>query len=220
MMGPIFADRTEAGARLLPHIRAALPEGCDLVVIALPRGGVPVARVIASALKAPLDVVMVRKVGLPGQPELAVAAVTNGAAPALHINADVARTAGLSRAEIERLAEPALAEIARRRALWHGARPMLSLAGKTVLVVDDGIATGASLRAALDWLRAQGAERLIVAIPVAPREILPLLAGQATSVICLATPSPFYAVSAHYADFRQVSDAEVTAALAAAARGP
>jgi putative phosphoribosyl transferase len=213
-MGPIFADRTDAGLRLLPPIKAALAKGCDLVVIALPRGGVPVARVIASALKAPLDVVLVRKVGLPGQPELAVAAVTNGQAPEIRINHDVARIAGLSKADIAQLAAPAIAEIARRRAVWDGVRPMVAVAGKTVLVVDDGVATGASMRAALGWLRRQGADRLIVAIPVAPREVLTQLAQDADQVICLATPSPFHAVGAHFADFPQITDAEVTDALA------
>lgn len=215
-MGPIFADRTDAGNRLLPAIKAALPKDCDLVVIALPRGGVPIGRVIASALKAPLDVVLVRKLGLPGQPELAVAAVTNGQAPEICINHDIARAVGLSDADIADLASPALAEIARRRALWHGARPMEPVAGKTVLVVDDGIATGASLRAALSWLKRQGAKQLMVAVPVAPRAALALLAGQADQVICLATPCPFFAVGAHYADFPQITDDEVTAALSRA----
>ena len=212
-MGPIFADRTDAGHRLLPLVMAALPKGSDLVVIALPRGGVPVARVIAAALNAPLDVVLVRKLGLPGQPELAVAAVTNGQTPEICINPEVARAAGLSRDDIADLATPALAEIARRRALWHGARPMRSVTGKTGLVVDDGIATGASLRAALAWLKRQGADRLIVAVPVAPHAALTLLAGEADQIICLATPSPFYAVGAHYADFPQITDDEVTQAL-------
>jgi putative phosphoribosyl transferase len=215
-MGAIFADRIEAGARLLPPVKAALPQGADPVIIALPRGGVPVAAVIASALKAPIDVVLVRKLGLPGQPELAVGAITNGAEPTLRINRDVARSAGLSKDDIDRLAAPALAEIARRRALWHGARPMRAVAGKTVVLVDDGIATGASMRAALGWIKAQGAAHVIVAIPVAPREVLPLLAPEADQIICLATPSPFYAVGAHYADFPQVTDAAVTAALSEA----
>lgn len=213
-MAPIFADRTDAGQRLLPRVKAALPPGCDPLVIALPRGGVPVAQVIASGLKAPLDVVLVRKLGLPGQPELAVAAITDGDAPEIRINRDVALAAGLSEADIARLAEPALAEIARRRALWHGARPMAAVAGRTVVVVDDGVATGASLRAALAWLRRQGAARLIVAVPVAPPEVLPQLARDADQVICLETPRPFHAVGAHYADFPQITDAAVTAALA------
>lgn len=213
-MAALFTDRLEAGARLLPRLRAVLPKGADGVVIALPRGGVPLARGIAQGLGLPLDVVLVRKIGLPGQPELAVAALTDGEAPEMQINRDVARGAGLSDADIARLAAPARAEIARRRALWHGARPMRAVRGKTVIVVDDGIATGASMRAALAWLKHQGAARLIVAVPVAPREVLPLIADLADEVICLATPSPFYAVGAHYADFPQITDAEVTAALA------
>nr|WP_210730646.1 phosphoribosyltransferase family protein [Roseibacterium persicicum] len=183
------------------------------VVIALPRGGVPVAQPIAAALGVPLDVVQVRKVGLPGHRELAVAAVTDGAAPALAINTGIARRAGLSEADIRALAEPELAEIDRRRRLWHGARPPVPLRGKTVVVVDDGIATGATMRAALDRLRAEGAARLILAVPVAAADTLADLAPRVDAVVCLATPEPFHAVGAHYADFRQVTDAEVAAAL-------
>jgi putative phosphoribosyl transferase len=159
-------------------------------------------------------VVYVRKVGLPGQPELAVAAVTDGAAPALAINAPIARAAGLTEADIRALAAPELAEIARRRALWHGDRAAVPVRGRTVVVVDDGIATGATMRAALDRLRADGAARLILAVPVAAPDALAELAPLVDRVVCLSTPDPFHAVGAHYADFRQVTDAEVAAALA------
>ena len=215
-MAALFADRIAAAEQLLPRVRAALGADSAPVIIALPRGGVPLGQVLATGLSAPLDLVLVRKMGLPKQPELAVAAVTNGHAPVVHINQGVAQNAGLSKADIDRLAAPALAEIARRRALWYGTRPMQPLAGKTVVVVDDGIATGASLRTALGWLKRQAVARLIVAIPVAPQEVLAQLADDANSpdeIICLATPSPFYAVGAHYGDFPQVTDAEVTAAL-------
>lgn len=217
-MTPLFVDRIDAAKQLLPRVKGALGADCAPVIVALPRGGVPLGQVLAAGLSAPLELVMVRKVGLPKQPELAVAAVTNGQAPVMHINHDVAQSAGLSEADIERLAKPALAEIARRRALWYGTRPMLALAGKTAVVVDDGIATGASLRAALAWLKRQAVTRLIVAIPLAPREVLAQLAQDADEIICLATPSPFHSVGEQYRDFPQVTDDAVTAALDATAR--
>jgi len=211
-----FANRLAAAKALLPRLQAVLTPEDAPVIIALPRGGVPIAAALAKALNAPLDLVLLRKIGLPKQPELAVAAITNGQHPALHVNAPIARAAGLSRADIERLAAPGLAEIARRRALWYdGTRPRPSLAGKTVVVVDDGIATGASLRAALAWLGQQRVGRLILAVPVAPPEVLAELEADADAIICLATPQPFHAVGAHYEDFPQVTDAEVTEALAA-----
>jgi putative phosphoribosyl transferase len=214
MMAVLFKDREAAAQRLVPRVKAALHGETRPVIIALPRGGVPLGAVIAKALDAPLDVVMLRKIGLPGQPELAVAAVTDGARPMLQINHDVAGAAGLSRADVAELAGPALAEIARRRALWFAGRQAIRLDGRTVVVVDDGIATGASMRAALAALRAQGAARLVVAVPLAPQSALHGLASLADQVICLERPSPFRAVGAHYADFPQVSDAAVTAALA------
>jgi putative phosphoribosyl transferase len=174
---------------------------------------VPVAQPIAAALHAPLDVVLVRKLGVPNQPELAVGAIADGQTPTLHINPDIAQAAGLSDQDIQALARPALAEIARRRALWQPGQVARPMAGQTVVVVDDGAATGASLRAALAWLKHQRVGRLIVALPVAPQEVVSDLAPLADRIICLATPRPFYAVGAHFADFPQVTDAEVTAAL-------
>lgn len=219
-MGPIFKDRHDAAQRLAPQIKAALRASEKPIILALPRGGVPLAAVIATQLDAPLDLVLVRKLGLPGQPELAVGAVTNGAQPNLEINAEVAQAAGLSDANIAALAEPALAEIARRRALWLGGRAPIGLSGKVAVVVDDGIATGASMRAALRWLRTQGAVRVIVAIPVAPATALSTITALADQLICLETPHPFRAVGAHYRDFPQVSDAEVGAALRVQDQGP
>jgi putative phosphoribosyl transferase len=217
-MGHSFRDRHDAAQRLVPRIKAALRAGEKPIILALPRGGVPLGAVIAAALDAPLDLVFVRKLGLPGQPELAVGAVTNGAKPNLEINEEIAQAADLSRAEIAALAEPALAEIARRRALWLGGRGTAPLNGKVVVVVDDGIATGASMRAALRWLRAQGAVRVIVAIPVAPATGLSAIESLADQVICLETPHPFHAVGVHYADFPQISDVEVGALLRARSR--
>lgn len=219
-MGHSFMDRQDAAQRLLPRVQAALRGDETPIIIALPRGGVPLGAVIAQALHAPLDVVMVRKLGVPGQPELAVGAVTNGAKPNLEINEEVAQAAGLSRADIDDLIAPALAEIARRRELWLGAEGKTPLGGRTVVVVDDGIATGASMRAALGWLRAQEVARLIVAIPVAPAAALSAITPLADQVICLETPHPFHAVGVHYADFPQVTDAEVGDALGAQDKGP
>lgn len=184
-MGHSFRDRHDAAQRLVPRIKAALRAGEKPIILALPRGGVPLGAVIATALDAPLDLVFVRKLGLPGQPELAVGAVTNGAKPTLEINEEIAQAADLSRAKIAALAEPALAEIARRRALWLGGRGTAPLNGKVAVVVDDGIATGASMRAALGWLRAQGAARVIVAIPVAPATAISAIMSLADQVICL-----------------------------------
>lgn len=211
-----FTDRQDAARRLL----AALPElGPDVVVEALPRGGVPLAAVVARALSAPLDLVLVRKIGVPGHEELAVAAVTDGAAPV--INRDVARQARLTEEDIDRLARPQQEEIVRRRALYLGGRAAVPVAGRTVLVVDDGIATGATMRAALKLLRAKGAARIVVAVPVAPREALAELRREADEVVCLTAPEPFYAVGQVYDDFAQVSDREVVEALGlAGAVGP
>ncbi|MDJ0823091.1 MAG: phosphoribosyltransferase [Paracoccaceae bacterium] len=207
----MFQDRAEAGRRLL----AALPvlEG-EVVVLALPRGGVPVAEPIATALGAPLDVVLVRKVGVPGHGELALAAVTNGDDPVLTVNEDVARHAGLDRDAIWELAQTQLAEIARRRESWFGGREALPVRGKTVIVVDDGIATGATMRASLQAMRLREPARIVLAVPVAPMDTLREMQGLADTVVCLETPTPFYAVGAHYRDFAQVPDTEVAAALA------
>lgn len=210
--GPLpFADRRDAGRRLLARMPRLDPR--NTLVLALPRGGVPVAEEIAKPLDLPLDVVLVRKVGLPNQPELAVAAVTDGTSPVYAINTRIAAMAGLSDSDIRALAAPHLAEIERRRALWHGGRPPRPVAGKTVVVVDDGIATGATMKAALDTLRRAGAARLILAVPVAAAEALAELAQMADEIICLETPDPFYAVGAHYREFGQVTDAEVAEAL-------
>lgn len=217
MMTPaILRDRRDAGEQLL----ARLPplDGRTTVVLALPRGGVPVAAEIARAIHAPLDVVLVRKVGLPGHAELAVAAVADGAAPVYVVNQAVAASAGLSEADIHALAKPELAEIERRRRLWHGGRGQVDVAGKTAVVVDDGIATGATAKAALQALAKSGAARIILAVPVAPPSVLAELAALTDMTVCLMSPERFVAVGAYYKDFRQVSDREVAEALQAQAR--
>lgn len=209
-----FTDRTEAGrvlARLLTDAR--LP---DPAVLALPRGGVPVGLEIARALRCPLDLVMVRKIGVPSQPELAAGAVVNGETPEIVVNERIAAHARLDRAAIERLAEVQLAEIRHRRSLWLAGRAPVALAGRTAIVVDDGIATGATMRAALKATRRRGPARLVLAVPVAAPDTLDALRPLVDEVVCAMTPAFFGAVGAHYRAFDQVSDDAVAEMLAEA----
>ncbi|PWE34269.1 phosphoribosyltransferase [Maritimibacter sp. 55A14] len=209
-----FADRIEAGRALGDALRN---KGyADPVVVALPRGGVPVGYEVALALSAPLDIVMVRKIGVPGHEELAAGAVVNGDAPQIVINDAVAAMARLDRAGIERLAGAQLAEIARRRALYQGGRAPVPVEGRTVIVVDDGIATGATMRASLKALARRGPARLVLAVPVAPRDTLGVLEREVDEVVCLSAPADFLAVGQFYVNFGQVPDAEVTRLLDAA----
>jgi putative phosphoribosyl transferase len=208
----MFTDRRDAGRKLMAALPPLDPE--RTVIVALPRGGLPVAEVICDALGAPLDIALVRKVGLPGQPELALAAVTDGDEPRITVNEDVARMAGIDAAEIRRLAERELPEIHRRRALYLGGRASEPLRGRSVVVVDDGVATGATLRAALRLIRDAQPARLIVAVPVGPAETIGQIEAECDSVICLERPVPFRAVGLHYDDFAQVDDAEVARIMA------
>lgn len=207
----MFTDRNQAG-RLLAD-RLAHLEGADVVVLALPRGGVPVAAQVAAALAAPLDLMLVRKVGLSGHEELALGAIAGPDGAEFVINPEVAASSGLSAAEIARLAEAVRPELRRRRAAYLGTRPPVALAGKTVILVDDGIATGATMRAALQALRRAGPKRVVLAVPVAPPETLAALRAMVDELVCLETPYAFAAVGAHYASFPQVSDAEVLSLL-------
>ena len=202
-----FRDRAEAGRLLLDRLKVTDPG--NTVVIALPRGGLPVGAVIAERLGVPLDVILVRKVGAPMQPELAVAAVTDGDEMQITVNEDIKAELGLTDKEIEDLARRQLPEIERRRQTYYQGHKPTPLADRTVIVVDDGVATGATLNSALRLIRRQKPKRLIVALPVAPSDALARLERHADEVVCLSTPSPFYAVGAHYADFSQVDDAEV-----------
>jgi putative phosphoribosyl transferase len=207
-----FADRREAG-RALAQVLAAKALVAP-VVLALPRGGVAVAAEVASALEAPLDIVLVRKIGVPFQPELAVAAVVDGGEPEVVINQDVARLAEVTRAYIDAQARRELKEIARRRDVYLRGRVRVALEGRTVIVVDDGIATGASVRAALKALRRKKPKALILAVPVAPAETIEDLEGEVDEIVCLRTPERFRAIGVHYADFHQMSDEEVIRLLA------
>jgi len=212
--GATFQDRREAGRELaaaLQRFKDARP-----IVLALPRGGVPVGYEVAKALGAPLDVLLVRKIGVPGQEELALGAVVGGANPQTVLNEEIVQVVGPLPGYVEAERERQLVEIERRRRVYRGDEPPLDMAGRTVIVVDDGIATGATVKAALRGIALNAPQRTILAVPVAPREALNELASACDEIVCLASPDPFYAVGAHYADFSQTSDEEVVRLLAAA----
>ncbi|MGA8259140.1 MAG: phosphoribosyltransferase [Arenicellales bacterium] len=212
--GYIFADRSQAGRMLAERLvekRYARP-----VVLALPRGGVPVAAEVARALDAPLDLVLVRKIGVPYQPELALAAVVDGSNPELVVNEDVRRMTGISDEQLERLMAHEIAEIERRRRIYLEGRDRISIEGATAIVIDDGIATGATVRAALKALRRGKPDKLVLAAPVAPPDTVEDLQSEVDEIVCLRTPDPFYAIGAFYRDFTQTSDEEVVAILARA----
>lgn len=187
----------------------------DAVVLALPRGGVPVAVELARHLGAPLDLLFVRKLGAPGQPELAVGAVADGIEPVVVYNEDILEALGLDAAGMQEGVAAALREIETRRARYLHGRPPLPLAGRSAILVDDGIATGATTRAALRAARQQRPRRLLLATPVAPPGTLVALRGECDQIICAYQPPDLGAISAYYDDFHQVADAEVIEALAA-----
>lgn len=207
----VFADRTQAGRLLAQEVLAL--KLTDPVVLALPRGGVPVAAEVASALHAPLDLLLVRKIGAPGHGELAVAAVAEGPPSAVVVDDEIRHMTGASRAYVDHEAKEELREIARRRTAYLRDRPPLSVEGKTAVVVDDGIATGTTVRAALQALRRRKPARLVLAIPVAPSEAVAALRAEVDDLVCLSQPPYFHAVGLHYADFHQVSDDEVVRIL-------
>lgn len=204
-----FFDRTEAGRKL--GERLAYLRGQDVVVLGLPRGGVPVAAEVADALGAPLDVIMVRKLGVPAQPELGMGAIGEGGVRVL--NRSVMAAVRVDERALQRVEERE-AEVLRRRAeAFRGDRPPVSLKGRTAVVVDDGIATGSTAIAACQVARAHGASRIVLATPVAPPGVLDRLAEEADEVVCLEAPEVFFAIGEFYSDFTQVSDDEVVALL-------
>jgi putative phosphoribosyl transferase len=211
-MGPPFANRREAGVALGAALRALGLH--DPVVLALPRGGVPVAAEVARVLHAPLDLLLVRKIGAPFNPELAVAAVVDAAGDDLVVDAPLMHEIGMTLAEVQARAVEERAEIARRRTLYLGDRARVPLAGRTVVVVDDGIATGTTVRAALKGLRRAEPAAIVLAVPVAPADTAAALSPEVDRLVVLRQPDPFRAVGLHYADFAQTSDAEVIALLA------
>ncbi len=201
-----FQDRDQAGRELAAAIaRLAL---VDPVVMALPRGGVPVASHVATALGAPLDLLLVRKLGAPGQPELGMGAIADGNPPSIYVNAELVDELGISQAAIDLEVTRQMAELDRRRQAY-GLHQYTDVHGRPVVLVDDGIATGGTVRVALHALRNRAAAQLIVAVPVAPREALDALAPFADQIICLCAPEHFMAVGQVYRNFEQTSDAEV-----------
>lgn len=209
-----FASRTQAGQILAKQVAELSFE--RPVVLALPRGGVPVALEVSRVLKAPMDLLLVRKVGVPWQPELAAAAVVDGERRDLVFNDEVMLMLGLNREEIERAAEKEISEIDRRRKLYLKGREPISVAGRTAIVVDDGIATGTTVKAALQALKKRNPKRLVLAVPVAPSGTIEELAAFVDDIICLQQPDPFIAIGLFYSDFHQVDDEEVIAMLRAA----
>jgi putative phosphoribosyl transferase len=209
-----FADRAAAGRQLAKRILAL--DLVDPIVLALPRGGVPVAFPVAKALAAPLDLVLVRKIGAPGHPEFGVGAVVDGADPQVILNEEIVRQLDVSPAYIAEQARRELAEIERRRSLYLGDRPPVAIGGRNVVVVDDGIATGGTVKAALRGIALARPSSLVLAVPVSPREVIGELKTQTDKIICLSMPEPFHAVGLHYNDFAQTSDEEVIALLNAA----
>ncbi|MBD2068279.1 phosphoribosyltransferase [Leptolyngbya sp. FACHB-671] len=202
----LFKDRTAAGQLLAEQLKEYVDRS-DVLVLALPRGGVPVAFEIAKALNAPLDVWLVRKLGVPGQEELAMGAIASGGVRVL--NPDVVRNHRLFEAAIHKTTVREQRELERREKLYRGDRPPLNLHGATVIVVDDGLATGATMRAAIMAIRHQDPARLVVAIPVAAAETCHDMEAEVDQVVCAMTPEPFYSVGLWYESFPQVSDAEV-----------
>jgi len=214
----VFADRAEAGRRLaerLARFKTDRP-----LVLALPRGGVPVGFEVARVLDAPLGLVLVRKIGAPFQPELAIGAVVGGDQAETVLNRDLVADLQIAEGYVERERARQLEEIERRRRLYAVGRPRIELRDRTAIVVDDGIATGATMEAALHAVRRAGPRRLVLAVPVAPAETIERLRPQVDEIECLVTPGDLGAIGMFYADFRQLSDDEVVALLErAAARG-
>jgi putative phosphoribosyl transferase len=208
-----FKNREIAGKALAEAVAAkSLP---DPVVLALPRGGVPVAAEVARMLNAPLDLVMVRKIGVPWQPELAAGAVIDGEDAQIVLNEEVCAEANIERSYIDEAAKEELREIERRAKLYLKDRPRASVTGRTAIVVDDGIATGTTIRAVIKALRRKDPKSIVLAVPVAPTDAVADLGAEADDVICLETPEPFFGISLHYQDFHQVSDKEVVKILEA-----
>jgi len=207
-----FANRTEAGRQLAQALARHKDE--RVVVLALPRGGVPVAAEVATALNAPLDLILVRKIGVPMQPELAMGAVVDGEKPLIVRNEEVIALAGVDEAEFKKVCDAELAEIERRRKRYLGGRPPVEVADRVAIVIDDGIATGATTRAALGATRARKPKKLILAVPVAPTESLATMRKEADEVVCLEDHEYFGAIGFFYSDFRQVSDQQVIDTLA------
>lgn len=212
-MSQLFENREEAG-RALADLLLQRSGLVDPVVLALPRGGVPVGLEVARALAAPLDILVIRKLGSPRQPELAMGAIASGGVRVM--NPDVVARVSVSEQEMQRLIEEEARELERRERAYREERPPVEVRGRTVILVDDGVATGSSVLAAIQTARLPEPAAVVVAVPVAPRETCSRLAMEADAVVCVATPEPFFAISLSYRSFPQVSDQEVRSLLAAA----
>lgn len=211
-MQPQYKDRTDAGKQLAERL-TTYEDRPDVIVLGLPRGGVPVAHEVATALHAPLDVYLVRKLGVPRQEELAMGAIATGGV--MLLNHDVIRELGIPDEMIRAIAMREWQEMARREGLYRGDRPPPEVGGKTVILVDDGLATGFTMRAAIAALKKQGPARIVVAVPVAAAQTAAQLGTEVDELVCLYTPGQFYAVGLWYGDFRPVTDDEVRALLVA-----
>ena len=206
-----FKNRTDAGRRLakaLTQYKSLRP-----VVLALPRGGVPVAAEVAAALEAPLDLVLVRKVGAPNQPELAMGAVTDGAQPMVVRNSEIIEACSVSEQEFDAVASEELAKIERRRRRYIGDRTRAEVEGKVAIIIDDGIATGATTLAAIQAVRSRKPKELVLAVPVAPLDTVKKLHSEVDAIVCLDTPEELGAIGYFYRDFHQIGDEEVIATL-------
>lgn len=210
-MRVLFRDRRDAGRRLAMALGRFV--GRAPLVLALPRGGVPVAYEVARSLHAPLDLLLVRKIGAPGHEEYGIGAVIDGADPQLVLNEDAVRAVAPSPDYIRLEMRRQVAELERRRRAYLGDREPPDLRGRTVIVVDDGIATGGTMKAALRGARKSDPQWLVLAVPVAPREAIDMLRTECDEIVCLATPDPFYAVGGWYANFDQTGDEEVKTLL-------
>ena len=207
-----FQDRADAGRQLARALAGY--KGQQPVVLALPRGGVSVAAEVATALDAPLDVILVRKIGVPFQPELAMGAVVDGDEPLVVRNEAVIRHAGIGEAAFQAVCDSELAEIERRRQRYLGGRERIEVAGRSAIVIDDGIATGATMRAALRATRLRKPKKLILAVPVAPTDSLAVMRREADEIVCLEAHPDLGAIGYYYSDFRAVPDEAVIALLA------
>ena len=216
----VFRDRAEAGRALADAVADRLgpqaPEAVAPLVLCLPRGGVPVGFEVAGRLRAPLDVYIVRKLGVPGQPELAMGALASGGVVVM--NQEVVRRLGIPRSAIDSVAAAEARELARREHAYRGGRPPPEIHGGTIVLVDDGLATGATMRAAVESVRQKHPARLVVAVPTAPVQTCDELARQADDTVVLTTPEPFYAVGCSYEDFSPTADDEVRDLLRRAAQ--
>ena len=213
-----FRDRSDAGRRLAKALAAYKRE--KPVILALPRGGVPVAAEVAAVLNAPLDLILVRKIGVPMQPELAIGAVVDGGQPIIVRNEDISQLVGVSEIEFKEICAAELAEIERRRERYLGDRTRVEVRGRVTIVIDDGIATGATTRAALRATRMRNPQKLVLAVPVAPTEALVEMRQEADDVVCLEAHERFRAIGWFYEDFTQVADQQVIDALKRFAPAP